>query len=71
MNQKIVNKIKERLEKGKKEYGDELNVHDGRDWLQESIEELLDTCVYLSAFALQLQERTKNENKSNNNKKRV
>ena len=71
MNKKIIEKIKERLEIGKKSYNDELDINDGRDWLQESIEEALDNIVYLSAFLLQIQEKLNNENKSNKNKKSI
>jgi len=58
-NKQIIKRIKERLEHGKKEYPDELNVHDGRDWLKETIEELLDSLVYLTAFTIQLEETEK------------
>jgi hypothetical protein len=71
MNKKIIEKIQERLEIGKKSYNDELDINDGRDWLQESIEEALDNIVYLSAFLLQIQEKLNNENKSNKNKKNI
>ena len=71
MNKKIIEKIQERLEIGKKSYNDELDINDGRDWLQESIEEGLDNIVYLSAFLLQIQEKLNNENKSNKNKKNI
>tara|TARA_R100000152_G_scaffold20577_2_gene14680 strand:+ start:217 stop:453 length:237 start_codon:yes stop_codon:yes gene_type:complete len=71
MNKKIIEKIQERLEIGKKSYNDELDINDGRDWLQESIEEALDNIVYLSAFLLQIQEKLNNENKSNKNKKSI
>ena len=30
-NEDIVNLIKERLKKGKREYGGAMNIHDGRD----------------------------------------
>ena len=56
MNEKILDKIKSRLEIGAKKYGEELNIEDGREWIQESIEEILDTCVYLAAKLLQIQE---------------
>lgn len=47
------NWIAERLEKGKEEYNDELDVHDGRDWIKEAKEELTDAVVYMAAFELQ------------------
>jgi len=48
-NTTIVRLIKDRLEHGKKQYKEQLNVHDGRNWTQETLEEMLDACVYLSA----------------------
>ena len=56
MNDKIVKLIEERLEIGAKKYSAELNVHDGRDWKVETLEELLDACVYLSAGIIQIKE---------------
>lgn len=55
MNKEIVEAIKERLEHGKKEYPEELDVNDGRDWIQESLEEALDLAVYITAKLLQIQ----------------
>ena len=40
MNKEIIKLIKQRLEKGKKEYGQEVDVFDGRDWEQEALEEI-------------------------------
>jgi len=51
-NKQIVNLIEERLEKGKREYSEQLDVHDGRDWTQESLEEALDLAIYLTAEIL-------------------
>jgi len=55
LNKEIVEAIKERLEHGKKEYPEELDVNDGRDWIQESLEEALDLAVYITAKLLQIQ----------------
>lgn len=66
MNEEIINLITQRLEYGKKEYSDELDINDGRDWEQEALEEILDTMVYISAKLLQLKERKIHE-KSNSN----
>jgi hypothetical protein len=60
-NNHIISLIEERLEKGKREYNQEVDVHDGRDWLQEAVEELLDACVYLSAQIIKIKERRANE----------
>jgi len=53
-NEEIINLIRERLDKGKREYGKEIDIYDGRDWNKEALEELLDACVYLSASILKI-----------------
>lgn len=63
-NKDIVALVKKRLKQGKREYGGEINVHDGRDWNQEALEEILDCCVYVAARVLQLKELT--SKKTNN-----
>lgn len=64
MNKQIVKLIKKRLEKGKKEYNQELNVHDGRDWLKEALEEQLDAIVYTAAKLIQIKDlNSKNDYK--------
>ena len=40
-NKDIIDLVKERLTMGKREYGTQINVHDGRDWNQEALEEIL------------------------------
>lgn len=52
MNEEIIQLIKKRLQKGKKEYGQEVDVFDGRDWEQEALEEILDSMVYIAAALL-------------------
>lgn len=54
MNKEIIQLIKARLDKGKKEYGQEIDVFDGRDWNKEALEEMLDSCVYLAAGILKI-----------------
>ena len=63
-NSKIVKLIEQRLEKGKEEYPDDLNVHDGRDWVQESLEEVLDLAVYVTAKLIQIKEKQRGNNES-------
>ena len=60
-NNHIISLIEERLEKGKREYKQEVDVNDGRDWMNEALEELLDACVYLSAQIKKVKERSVNE----------
>ena len=60
-NNHIISLIEERLEKGKREYKQEVDVNDGRDLMNEALEELLDACVYLSAQIIKVKERSVNE----------
>lgn len=48
MNKQILELLEERIEKGKREYADEIDPHDGRNWENETLEELLDACIYLA-----------------------
>ncbi len=59
MNKEIVKLIAERLEKGKKEYDDEVNPWDGRDWTLEALEEILDGMVYITIAILKLRGKRK------------
>ena len=61
MNKEILDRIKSRLEIGAKKYGEELKPNDGRDWVKETIEEILDSCVYLGAKLLLIEEYEKHE----------
>ena len=60
MNNQIIKLIEERLEKGKREYADELDPCDGRDWIVEAIEEVADALVYIMAKMLQIKKESKN-----------
>ena len=51
-NDQILQMIKDRLDIGAKKYGEQVPIDGTRDNLKESIEELLDLCVYLSSVAL-------------------
>lgn len=55
-NEKIKQMINERIDVGAKKYGDHLDVNDGRDWLQETLEELLDGIVYAVCELLKIKE---------------
>ena len=57
MNKQILNLIEQRLDKGKKRYGKENISSDGRDFVQESLEEALDCAVYLAGHIIELQEK--------------
>ena len=60
-NKEIVSLIESRLEKGRREYKQEVDVFDGRDWTKEALEELLDACVYITAEILKIKKRSENE----------
>tara|TARA_R100000951_G_scaffold55541_1_gene46688 strand:- start:140 stop:325 length:186 start_codon:yes stop_codon:yes gene_type:complete len=57
MNKEILELIENRLEIGKNEYTEELDVNDGRDWHLEALEELLDGCVYLASAILKIKKK--------------
>ena len=57
MNKEIVKLIEERLEKGKREYADELDPWDGRDWPKEALEEALDLAIYIIAELIKIEGR--------------
>jgi len=59
MNLKILDLVGKRLTKGEKRYGKENIASDGRDFIQESLEEALDCAVYLAGHIIELQEKTK------------
>ena len=61
MNKEIVKLIEDRLEKGKREYEEELNPFDGRDWIIEALEEVADALVYITAKLIQIKKGEKNE----------
>ena len=59
MNLRILDLIGQRLAKGEKRYGKENIASDGRDFIQEALEEALDCAVYLAGHIIELQEKTK------------
>jgi len=59
MNKDIVKRIEERLEIGKREYADQLDVNDGRDWVKEALEEALDLSIYITAKLMQMEQDRK------------
>ena len=59
MNKEIVKLIEDRLEKGKREYEEELNPLDGRDWIVEALEEVADALVYITAKLIQIKKGEK------------
>ena len=61
MNIEILNLIEERLIIGERKYGNENVVNDGRDFIQEALEEALDCAVYLAAKLIEIKNKRKEE----------
>ena len=61
MNKKLLDLIEQRLDKGKKRYGKENISSDGRDFVQEALEEALDCAVYLAAQLIEIQHMDKDD----------
>ena len=61
MNIKILDLIEERLIIGERKYGNENVVNDGRDFIQEALEEALDCAVYLAAKLIELKNKRKED----------
>ena len=57
MNNQIVKLIKKRLVKGEERYGKQNIASDGRDFVQEALEEALDCSVYLAGCLIEIQEK--------------
>lgn len=56
LNGDIVEMIKKRMEKGRKEYGHGL-IKGDRNWTKEALEEALDMSIYLSAKLSEMKDR--------------
>ena len=61
MNIEILNLIEERLIIGERKYGNENVINDGRDFVQEALEEALDCAVYLAAKLIEIKNKRKEE----------
>ena len=61
MNNQIVKLIKKRLVVGEERYGKENITSDGRDFIQEALEEALDCSVYLAGQLIEIQAKLKNK----------
>jgi len=61
INEDVIDLIKKRLAAGAEKYGEEILVDDKRDMIQETLEELLDSCVYLACKIIQLQRKEKKD----------
>ena len=61
MNIKILDLIEERLLIGERKYGNENVINDGRDFIQEALEEALDCSVYLAAKLIEIKNKRREE----------
>ena len=57
MNIEILDLIEERLVIGERKYGNENVIDDGRDFIQEALEEALDCAVYLAAKLIEIKKK--------------
>ena len=58
MNNQIVKLIRKRLVKGEERYGKQNIASDGRDFVQEALEEALDCSVYLAGCLIEIKEKS-------------
>lgn len=56
INKDIIKLIQERLEVGRRNYGQDVQLEDTRDWVDESIDEALDLAVYLAAELVRIKQ---------------
>ncbi len=63
MNNQIVKLIRKRLVKGEERYGKQNIASDGRDFVQEALEEALDCSVYLAGQLIEIQAKLKSKKK--------
>ena len=61
MNIEILDLIEERLIIGERKYGSENVINDGRDFVQEALEEALDCAVYLAAKLIEIKNKRKED----------
>lgn len=57
INKDIIKLIEERLAKGQKTYGQQVQKNDTRDFTKEALEEVLDGMVYTAAQLIQLKSK--------------
>lgn len=63
IREELINKIKGRLLLGADRYGGPLPLNDGRNFQEETLEELLDSIIYITAYLIQIIHKEKNEQK--------
>lgn len=61
IREELVNKIRGRLLLGADRYGGPLPLNDGRNFREETLEELLDAIIYLTAYLIQITYKDKED----------
>mgnify|MGYP003119141423 CR=1 FL=1 len=61
MNKDIIKMVKSRLDLGAKKYKKQNLVSDGRDFVNEALEEALDLSIYISMRLIELKNRREDE----------
>lgn len=54
IREELINKVKARLLLGADRYGGPLPINDKRDFQEETLEELLDAIIYITAYLIQI-----------------
>jgi|TARA_Y100000289_G_scaffold21288_1_gene20566 hypothetical protein len=62
INDRIVDMIAERMLVGAKKYGDEIQLDDPRDMVEETLEEVMDGLVYCAIKLIQIQDKCQHLN---------
>ena len=60
-NTLILKRIKERLDLGQTRYGGDVPIEDGRNWIRETLEEVLDSLVYATNKLLIIEDKEKKD----------
>lgn len=58
MNEEILGLIRERMDKGRKQYGHGLLENSGYDWVKEALEEALDLSIYVAAKLVEVRQNS-------------
>ena len=64
MNDRILDLIKERMAKGRAQYGHGLLENSGYDWVKEALEEALDLSIYVAARLIEVEKSSVIDSKS-------
>tara|TARA_R110002020_G_scaffold230845_5_gene442003 strand:- start:823 stop:1035 length:213 start_codon:yes stop_codon:yes gene_type:complete len=65
IRKELINRVEERLRLGADKYGGPIPINDDRDFLEETLEEVLDAIIYLTAKLIQIKHGINNDKKRN------